>query len=274
MTLTLPPRLRVRYTRVGRVRFISQRDTARIFERSLRRLRVPVKYSEGFSPHPILSFSAALPTGGASEAEFLDIRVDAAEVSGGFIEVGASSETDLREFAGQLSAVLPMGMEVTGIVELDGTETSLQEAVACMRWEVDVRASQPPALEVRIANLMAAAEVVVERQRKGRPVVDNIRENIAVMESEATPDGVRLTVELLTQPRGIRLTELLAALGSDVELLRATRTHQWIDQDGERREPVVAGSFTIRVPSASSHRDDAMTRSFLREREQHEQSAH
>jgi radical SAM-linked protein len=269
--IVLPPRLRVRYTRVGRVRFISQRDTARIFERAMRRLHAPVKYSEGFSPHPILSFSAALPTGGASEAEYLDVRFDAAEVTDERFEVGESSDDSLRAFGQALTEVLPVGMVVTGAVELDGSELSLQEAVACMRWEVDVRASEPPAIDVRIANLMAAAEVVVERQRKGRPVVDNIRENIAVMESDATPEGARITVDLLTHPRGVRLSELLTALGSDIELLRATRTHQWIDQHGERHEPVAVGTFAVVTPPALSEMDSALTRSSSREREQHEQ---
>ena len=185
--------------------------------------------------------------------------------------MGESSDDSLRAFGQALTEVLPVGMVVTGAVELDGSELSLQEAVACMRWEVDVRASEPPAIDVRIANLMAAAEVVVERQRKGRPVVDNIRENIAVMESDATPEGARITVDLLTHPRGVRLSELLTALGSDIELLRATRTHQWIDQHGERHEPVAVGTFAVVTPPALSETDSALTRSSSREREQHEQ---
>ena len=65
--------LRVRYTKLGKIRFIGHRDVARIWERSLRKANIPVLYSQGFSPHPRISFGLALPTGFESEAEFVDV---------------------------------------------------------------------------------------------------------------------------------------------------------------------------------------------------------
>ncbi len=65
--------LRVRYTKLGKIRFIGHRDVARIWERSLRKASIPVLYSQGFSPHPRISFGLALPTGFESEAEYVDI---------------------------------------------------------------------------------------------------------------------------------------------------------------------------------------------------------
>jgi hypothetical protein len=66
-------RIRFRFTKLGKIRFTSQRDVARMWERALRRSGLPVAWSEGFSPHPLLSFSLALPTGCESLAEYLDI---------------------------------------------------------------------------------------------------------------------------------------------------------------------------------------------------------
>src|SRR4028118_125251 len=66
-------KLRLRYTKRGRLRFTSHRDIARAFERALRRARVPMAYSAGFSPHPKISYVGAVPTGVASEAEYLEI---------------------------------------------------------------------------------------------------------------------------------------------------------------------------------------------------------
>ena len=68
--------LRVRYSKLGKIRFVGHRDVARIWERALRKAEIPVLYSQGFSPHPRLSFGLALPTGFESEAEYVDIYLD------------------------------------------------------------------------------------------------------------------------------------------------------------------------------------------------------
>ena len=56
-------KLRLRYTKRGRLRFTSHRDIARAFERALRRAQVPMAYSAGFSPDPKISWVGEAPTG-------------------------------------------------------------------------------------------------------------------------------------------------------------------------------------------------------------------
>ena len=56
-------RYRIRFSKLGKIRFTSHRDVARMWERALRRATLPVAYTEGFSPHPKLSFGLALSTG-------------------------------------------------------------------------------------------------------------------------------------------------------------------------------------------------------------------
>src|SRR6201999_2278308 len=68
-------RIRLRYTKRGRLRFTSHRDFQRAFERALRRAGVPMAYSAGFTPHPKVSYAGAAPTGVASEAEYLEIAL-------------------------------------------------------------------------------------------------------------------------------------------------------------------------------------------------------
>ena len=67
--------IRIRFTKAGRVRFVSHRDVARLFERALRKLHLPVAYTEGFSPRPKLSFGLALTVAHESEAEYLDVEL-------------------------------------------------------------------------------------------------------------------------------------------------------------------------------------------------------
>jgi len=66
-------KMRIRYAKRGPLRFSSHRDFQRALERALRRARVPMAYSAGFSPHPKISYANSAPTGAASEAEYVEI---------------------------------------------------------------------------------------------------------------------------------------------------------------------------------------------------------
>ena len=79
----------------------------------------------------------------------------------------------------------------------------------------------------------------IQRERKGRDVVDDLRPSVLAL-SCAGPDadGTRLLAELGTRPRGVRPSELAQALG--IELGLARRTCQWIERDGSRWEPLAA----------------------------------
>ena len=63
----------VRSTKLGKIRFTSHRDTARMWERALRRAELPGGDAQGFTPRPRISFGLALPTGAESVAEYVDI---------------------------------------------------------------------------------------------------------------------------------------------------------------------------------------------------------
>lgn len=242
MSVILSDRLRIRYEKIGRLRFTSQRDIAKVWERVLRQARVPMKYSEGFSPHALLAFGNALPTGAASLAEYVDIRLDGAEVTDGSpFSVGTATTTaNLQHLASQLNTRTPPGLLATAIGHLDGSEKSLQEAVACVRWELVVSGLTRLELEDRIQRALSASVLSVERERKGQTVTDDIRSNI---ESLQIHGDDTVEAELLTQPRGIRPMELLRVIDPALALIRATRTHQWIDGPTGREEPLRAGEF-------------------------------
>jgi len=70
-------RLRIKYAKTEELRFASHLDLTRVFQRSIRRARLPVAYSEGFSPHPRVSFGPPLPLGVAGDGEYLDVSIEA-----------------------------------------------------------------------------------------------------------------------------------------------------------------------------------------------------
>ena len=98
-------------------------------------------------------------------------------------------------------------------------------------------------LEEQVNSLLSAAEVPVERERKGKRVTDDLRPSILHLEVEgpgASPGALRLHAELATKPRGVRPAELLGGISSNLRLVRASRTAQWIERDGVRLEPLTA----------------------------------
>jgi radical SAM-linked protein len=167
-------RVRLRFAKRGRLRFLSHRDVARSFERAVRRAGVPVSHSHGFSPHPRLSWVGAAPTGAASEAEY--------------VEIGLTREVDPGELARALDAALPDGLDVLAAVPAGGG--ALADRIDAAAWRIELPGVGPAVLAAAVEALLAAERVVVERiTPSGRREVD-VRAALARLEVEGgDPSG-------------------------------------------------------------------------------------
>ena len=236
--------IRIRFTKAGRVRFVSHRDVARLFERALRKLRLPVAYTEGFSPRPKLSFGLALTVAHESEAEYLDVEL--------------YEQIDLEALPAELSDALPEGMTVDAICNIEPGTPSLQQAIVSCDWRIEILGTNPDGLAAAVAEVLAAAELPLERVRKGKTTVADVRPAILHLEvTGPTVDGVELYAQLATESVSLRPSELVRTLDAtlDDELVegRVRRTHQWMFVDGSRCEPVSppGPSTRHRLPRAS-----------------------
>jgi radical SAM-linked protein len=218
-------RVRLRYTKAGKVRWTSHRDLARMFERAFRRTKLPVAYSGGFSPRPKVSFGLALPTGAESEAEYLDL------------ELIEGATVDLATLPARLSEALPAGVDVRAAAAIDDRAPSLQETVSSCVWRLGVSGTGHDELCEKVAAVIAAPSLVVTRQRKGNLVTDDIRPGILALR---VVDGVEVECELATQPRAVRPGELVRAIDPGLEEAWVRRTNQWIERDGARGVPLHA----------------------------------
>jgi radical SAM-linked protein len=244
-------RIRFRFTKLGKVRFTSHRDVARIWERAMRRAALPVALTEGFSPRPKVHFGLALSTGYESLGEYLD--VDLRDPDGSAVELGA--------LPARLSALLPDGLTVEVAAVIDRSETSLQQAVATSTWRIELPGLTPGELGHQCERLLAAERLEVTRERKGQPVTDDLRPaivDLVVVDDGSVPSPVAgsdrptssvLHAELATHPRSVRPAELLGAFDppqADAITVggRVCRLHQWIIADGAKREPLTAEPAT------------------------------
>ncbi|MFF3178173.1 TIGR03936 family radical SAM-associated protein [Streptomyces sp. NPDC057900] len=143
-------RIRLRYTKRGRLRFTSHRDFQRAFERALRRSEVPMAYSAGFTPHPKVSYANAAPTGTGSEAEFLEIAL-----------TQARDPDVLREL---LNDSLPDGLDITDAVE--ARTSGLADRLTASVWEMRLDGVSAEEAEKAVAAFNGAETVEVERRTK------------------------------------------------------------------------------------------------------------
>ena len=98
-------KIRIKFRKYGVMRFIGHLDIMRYFQKAMRRAEIDICYSEGFSPHQIMSFAAPLGVGITSDGEYLDIEVNSTRSSEASIKalndtmVEGVEVTDVRTFA-------------------------------------------------------------------------------------------------------------------------------------------------------------------------------
>src|SRR4051812_31492430 len=170
--------MRIRYAKRGPLRFTSHRDFARAFERALRRAAVPIAYSQGFTPHPKISYASAAPTGVGSEAEYL--------------EIGLQAAVDPEQLRLALDAALSPGLDMLeAVIAVEGAG-SLADRIDASRWRLELPQVEPALAAAAVAAFLGTAEVPVERMTKqGRRTFDcrAAVTHLAVTEQSDLPSG-------------------------------------------------------------------------------------
>lgn len=240
-------RVRLRFAKRGRLRFLSHRDVARSFERAVRRAGVPVAHSHGFSPHPRLSWIGAAPTGTASEAEY--------------VEIGLTRPVDPAELVAALDAALPDGLDVLAAAVAEGA--SLADRIEASSWRVELPGVEPAELRSALSALLERESVVVERVTpSGRRKIDVRAALVRADVQDPAPDGAAptggsaaippdragvcaiLTAVVRQTTPAVRPDDVLGALDVVAGLrspspARATRTAQGLlDTRGDLADPL------------------------------------
>ena len=156
-------------------------------------------YSAGFTPHPKISYAGAAPTGVASEAEYLEIGLQARAAG-------------LDELRGRLNAALPEGLDVLEAVEAKGG--GLAERLEASLWQVEFADLAVSDLEPLIHGLLGRAQLTVERlTRDGRRTVD-VRSAILNASVDMPPNAEHAIMEVVVRQAtpAVRPDDIVAAL--------------------------------------------------------------
>ncbi|MBO5372040.1 MAG: DUF2344 domain-containing protein [Lachnospiraceae bacterium] len=156
-------RIRIKFKKYGVMKFIGHLDIMRYFQKCMRRGNIDIAYSEGFSPHQIMSFAAPLGVGITSDGEYLDIEVNSTK----------SSEESLKD----LNAVMLEGIEITSYRKLGNSDKKAMSLVAAADYELFIKENY----EVPDVNFEAALEeyfhkpseiLITKQTKKSEKVMD------------------------------------------------------------------------------------------------------
>ena len=191
-------RIRVNYSKTGAMIFLSHLEMLTLFTRAVKRADIPVKYSQGFHPHPKFSFATALSVGVQSFAEYLDI-----EVAPGF-------HADMLKES--LNRSLPEGIAVINAWTVPAKSPSLSIIMDRVRYRVTLPDALSTDLEKVAGLFMALESFPFRRVKKNGPQEYDLRHELftlSIAENSLTMEiGRGKPLEFVSAMTGFSIKEL------------------------------------------------------------------
>lgn len=175
--------VRLRFSKQGRLKYISHLDINRAMSRAFKRAEIPLWYTEGFNPHPYMSFSLPLSLGVESLCESVDIRI-----------VGSITNNEIKN---RMNSVLPEGLKVLDVYDdfYDNGEISYSDYVYKFQFDDNALALE------KIKSILDGDEILaLKKGKQGRKKVfkeTNIKSFIDKYNISLRDDTVILNIRLL-----------------------------------------------------------------------------
>jgi len=141
--------IRIKFQKYGVMKFIGHLDMMRYFQKAIRRAGIDIAYSEGYSPHQIMSFAAPLGVGVTSDGEYFDIEVKSSKSSQDAIEA--------------LNQTMVEGIRVLEYKRLPDTAKTAMSLVSAASYLIYVKSGYE-ALAASIEGLQAKVEAFYQEQ--------------------------------------------------------------------------------------------------------------
>lgn len=155
-------KVRIKFSKQGVMKFIGHLDVMRFFQKAIRRANIPIAFTEGFSPHMIMSFASALGLGLTSNGEYMDIEV--------------LESIPSKEAVGRLNQVMVEGMEVLSYRQIpDGKANNGMALVDAADYTVTFRDgyAPKPGWETRLQEFYRQPSISIQKiTKKGERQLD------------------------------------------------------------------------------------------------------
>ena len=163
--LSMSKLIRVKYKKEDEMIFISHLDLQRLLQRAFRRAKINLSYSEGFNPHPKMSYGNALALGVESQGEYVDIEIE--------------DDIEVKEFLERINEQLPDGIKFVKGQEIDPKTPSLSSIIVYGEYIFNIDLEVPLSKEFvksRVLNFVKSKEIIItKKNKKGKKVEVDIR---------------------------------------------------------------------------------------------------
>lgn len=163
--LSMSKLIRVKYKKEDEMIFISHLDLQRLLQRAFRRAKINLSYSEGFNPHPKMSYGNALALGVESQGEYVDIEIE--------------DDIEVKEFLERINQQLPDGIKFVKGQEIDPKTPSLSSIIVYGEYIFNIDLEVPLSKEFvksRVLNFVKSKEIIItKKNKKGKKVEVDIR---------------------------------------------------------------------------------------------------
>lgn len=210
----------------------------RLFQRTINKAEIDIKYSQGFNPHPRISIASPLSLGIESMEEYMDIELN--------------TEIPVEEFIERMNRALPNGIDILRGKYID-TKKSVAAMISWAFYEISFKTGAALSREEvnsKIKDYLAREEISILKKRRKkrrkietevdiRPLIGNLKlkevdKNKIILEAllKTGGDGNLKPIELV---KSINLEE---EIGVDLESVNIKRIHLYAEENGEIYKPV------------------------------------
>lgn len=184
--LSMSKLIRVKYKKEDEMIFISHLDLQRLLQRAFRRAEINLSYSQGFNPHPKMSYGNALALGVESQGEYVDIEIE--------------DDISVEEFLKRINEELPKGVEFIKGEEITPQTPSLSSQIEYGEYLFNIDLEKPLSKELvksRVLEFVKSESIMItKKNKKGKLVENNIRPLIKTFDLVVLDDN-RATFEAI-----------------------------------------------------------------------------
>lgn len=146
-------RKRVRFSKQGNLKYIGHLDMQRLLQRAMRKAHYPLAYSQGYNPHPLISFAQPLSLGFTSDNEYMDMRL--------------KEDVSHEQLIASMNAILPEGVEFLEVIDLPEGAPKAMAAVEAARYHIVLDRSLE---RDKMEEFFKQEEILVEKLTKKKRV--------------------------------------------------------------------------------------------------------